>query len=725
MAFDFSLLEQIVVVDSAGDLKIDATRFGSTEIEDLLDTFFPDGIFTAKGVEAQSDPTKKIITLTKGTVFPGATSFHIDKAYINDSIFYIDDEGDVQMSLKLILQNPEWTFSQSFPGLKGTVFDGMDYVGQYFQIDSAPKEELKPDFRQSFGYPTDSPLPSERLIKGLSFYSQIAIKDPQIKNLTSFFPQPNGEAAVILAGPIEVLKSTTDSKDLHPQLLLSTTQTHSSNIGQYYQLEYNLQLASLFYEFVADGSGDKNAVLPNGVMALRTTLKSSKNPDLAIPLAAMIYNAPTDIVSYKMGKAPSGSFQKDQMGQLLDGEEVKTNLNPDGSSALDFDLFSLEFLNFQLQSNPLKLWGIDIAFLINNTESWSPWPNLVTLDELGFQISMSWAEAEVKEAVSLYGEATFGSSTTKLDAFVQLPSQQIVISLDDLELHEKKEDEDNTDKSDSPEKPKSVDLTQVINDHTDDSVEMDKMTGQSFRFSGDIKEKNYSFEAAIVEDWTLWGTGEDALILENIYINISSTAGVNAASMFAGLSLAGGKFGLSAEWQKNEGWTFVGETDPGTAINLTEIVEATGLPLPVGFPEVQLEQVNLEIKKGPKEKGISLSGELLAEGIEIDLSDLSILGHETEVGSKISIDSISFDFKKIDSSITLSLLLGTLDSLELSIPIGKQSKEDDSNDESGQHGGGSGSGGGIPKNTAKRQLTYPNPGSGVWIDVTLLWQVQH
>jgi hypothetical protein len=712
MALTFSQLEQILT-PQAGTIKVTGSQFQTPAIDALFGKFFAGGALELSAATSTSDPAKQQVTIT-GNLLAG-TLLNLKQATVSSGVWTLLVDGTVTVALQIKVNDAKWTLPQSFDVLKGSIFDKMACKDAIFTLDSTAPDVLPDDFRSSFGYDADLPLVTQRLVKGLSLATSVTFSDEIARDFAALFKTP-----MAVQGPIEVdfvTDPNTNAVRPFPQLLLNTTSSSglTKKVGNY-TFTFEFQAACLFQEFPNDDGTDV-ALIPTALLAVRATFAPPGTTP--IPISAYLYSTGGGRLIFNVGDPPLDSIKKDQLPGLLNGADVSSLLDP-GQGFPIWDFVSLENASLAIGLQPLALESITIAVALGEGKNWQLFGDLVTIQKIVFQVSVTNTDGSFKPEAAIYASAYLANNKNiQLSGYVTLPDLTFGCELVETV---------------------PIDLTSAVKNLIGGAINLPSITGSTFKISGNVKTSTYTLEALIQEKWTIFGTPEKGLTLGNIYLKLvyvkatgeggSSVSG----SVYGVITLAGANVLLSAGYETSGGWTFTGQTAPGQSINLTnlltELASLFGITIPPGLPEVDLDQLKVEYNTQSKE--FDLVATIRAPAASFNLTDLPLVGKHLDPADTISLQSVTLAVSKDAEGTTIQLTLlvglGTGDSIEIKIPIaGKPDSAVPTPEEGNSEMETAYLVAGEPAETRALALAgaaapaapavYPTAGSGIWIPI--------
>ncbi|HYC88119.1 MAG TPA: DUF6603 domain-containing protein [Thermoanaerobaculia bacterium] len=654
MPLTWDQLLAILQPNEDGFLSVTGASLETPEVTLLFNTYFVAGTLALENCTSTPDEATQTVTV-RGNL-AALTFLNItDGELVPEGTFELRGDGLVHVELPIAVNDAFWALSKSFAQLAGSVFDEMFWTDVALTLDSDPELTLPDDYGLAFGYPPNLAFVNARLVKGLSLRATVDFKSYLLQLLSPLVQTP-----VTLGGPIEVYVQHPNDpakKKVMPQLFFQPLDPvgKTQAVGEY-TMTFRLELASLFQQF-ANEFGTEVFVIPTGAAVARTdfVVEGMEDP---IPVSVYIYESSSGRLIFNVGQTVGQPIPKDEIGNLLNGANVGTLLEP-GYGFPIYDVLIVEGVQISLRSVPpaLALHGIEVGASIGAGKQWEILGGLLTMDSIIFLVGVMQPETSVSVYASVQAAAALlGNPDVMLTAAVTLPDLTFFIRLDATE---------------------KLDLTELVKDLIGQSLPLPVITGISFSISGEIRDSNYSFETVIEQSWVLFGDEENGLVLREIGLNLGVTGTPNVVygGMYGLVELAGAQLGLSAAYEP-AGWTFTGGTTPGQRISLNDLfadlLAIFGIELPAGLPAVYLTQLQMLVST--EVRGFQLSAAVAIPEATFNLADIPLIGKWLDPSDRITLEEISFRIEKVatrPTSIDLGFRVGfgTNDYVSVVIPI--------------------------------------------------------
>ncbi len=669
MAITYEQLKSILT-PIAGALTVEGSVLETPAVTAMFEYFFKDSTLDLTNVTTQCDDSRSTVAVY-GNLAPYGV-LNLDMAQLASSLWTVENDGSVSVVLNILPVNPDWELSTSFPLLKASIFDEVDYANALFTLDSQARVQLDADFRASFGYADDLPIVADGFIKYLSFRTDIVFKE-KIGDLANLFDPP-----ISLQGPIEIysLNNTSEANAeenesvsrAYPQICLNMTSasTKTVTIGNT-TFTFALQFASPLVEFV-DTKTEEVGIVIASAMALRTSFEAG---GVTIPAGALLYPQTLTEIRFFTGRIPEGpEMATDELPSMFGAANVGELLE----TVPGFPIFRnirLQGLSFTFErgtSLAFKEATATVAAVYTDEDAssqWSIFGDLLTVDQIGLEVTAGKTKEDL--GATLFGSAKLFGSNVTLAATFELPALKFVCNLSE---------ETSIDIGAMLEKYFGIDMSWTID-------------AASFQLSGRLKSPQFfAFQGAVNESWTIFGTPETGLTLGNIYPHLGvqltkqndTTSYVYYGGLTANLELAGVAITVSAAYATNQGWTFEGRSAVGQSVNLTEVLTSMadlfGIDLPT-LPEVDLDQLSL--KFSTLTTNVHVYAAVRAPILSFNLTNLPLIGPYLDPSDTISIRNLQFVITSTTNktsaqrttfiAATVVVGLGATDSLTLQIPI--------------------------------------------------------
>ncbi|HEX3424506.1 MAG TPA: DUF6603 domain-containing protein [Acidimicrobiales bacterium] len=712
MALTFDQLHQLLS-PVAGKIRVAGDQLATPAAGSILAAFFADATLTLDDAHATADPARGTVTVTGN--LPAGITLGLTAARVTSGLFTLLAEGTVTVAVDIAVNDPTWTLASSFPTLQGTLLESCSYAAASFRLDSTSPVVLPPDFRSRFAYRPDVPVIASSLVAGLSFQADITFGSDIGGILSELFETP-----VRAAGPIAVhfAQATTDSPDVadlranelppkavpgdrpaqlvaYPQLLLTTIGAvgKTLTLGDYH-LTAGLQLAGLLQEFPSD-DGTNVGLVPVALAAITTEFHV--DGIASIPINAYLYRG-GDLV-FHAAEGLHISLNKNRLPDFLNGTDLGDLLEP-GQQFPAFSDVTIEAISLTVGSAPLSLKSISLSVALV-AEDWPLLNGLVTITGIGFQFSVVKSADGFSPQGEIHAHAYLaGNKSVTLDAQISLPGLSFVCSL-------------------AEQVP--IDLTAAVKNLIGDSIPLPTITGSTFTIFGNLTTSTYTFEALVKEDWTIVGTTQKGLTLQNTRVKLSSSGGTVTGVVSATVALAGVLLSLAADYHSgDQGWVFSGSTgEAGIKLSalLADLTELFSLPDLLDLPEVDLKQFFVEYHtSGPELSVVALVD---IPDASLDLTNLPLLGPHLDPGDHLALGQVAFTLHKTTSGTTATLTFDVTfgdHHKEVVIPVLSRPKTTPAANAGGEATGPETTTGRLEELTGD-QVSGPTDGSGVWLPV--------
>lgn len=682
MALTFDELVALLTPDENGTLIVRGSQFGTAAITALFDAYFTDGtLVVANCTSVPNDPTVSVT----GNLVAG-TFVNLTDGVLASGTFTLLTDGSVTAELVVRIDDQFWTLSKSFIQLTGSVFDQVLWSDAQLTLDSTAPVQLPANFGPAFGYPVNDAAVAARVIKGLALRATVNFQG-YLAPLFSMFAPP-----FTVEGPIEAyLEAGVDEEGqplpalkLMPQLLFTASGSPglTRNVGTY-ELTFAIELASLYQQFPGD-VGQVVSVIPTGLLAIRTSVKTESLPE--IPVSVYIYGGTINRMLFNVGQVVGEPMKKQDIGQLLNGTGVGTLLEP-GHGFPIYELLVIEGISVAMSSvqEALAIDSMRVAASIGAGKEWSILNGLLTINAITFLVGVTRTGTSFNPYASISASAYLaGNEAIQLSAAVTLPDLTFFIELELLE---------------------GIDLTSLIEGLVGPLPGLGGgITGATFAISGDIKDSSYAFETEIVQEWVLFGSAENGLVLRRVGFHLGTAEGVVSGGTYGVLTLAGAELSLAASFDPT-GWTFTGGTTPGQRVELTalfaQLLSLFGVNLPPGLPLVYLDR--LEASYTTSTGVFAVPGAVAVPAATYNLADLPLIGEWLDPSDRITLEAITFTIQAgggpayVDFGFRVGF--GTNDFVTVVIPV------------TGKRAGTTA----LLAGATTTPTSYPVDGSGAWV----------
>lgn len=669
MAITYEQLKSILTPMS-GVLTVDGSVLDTPAVTAMFQSFFTDSTLDLTGVTTKYDDSKNTVTVQGNLA--AYNVLHLDVAQLTNSFWTVLDDGTVSVVLNISPTNPDWELKTSFPLLTGSIFEAVDYANALFTLDSQARVQLPADFRASFGYADDLPAVADGFIKYLSLSTVVRFKD-KFDDLGNLFDPP-----ITVQGAIEIYRliNTSESNEegnsraaqVYPQICLnmSSTSTKTVTVANT-NFTFSLQLASPLIEFVDTKTQEVGLVIASA-MALRTSIEAG---GVQIPAGALLYPESTTEIRFFTGRIPDGpQMATNELPSMFGAANVGELLETIPGFPL-FDNVQLQGLSFTFElgtSLSFKEAAATVAAVFLNPDGsskWSIFDGLLTVDQIGLEVTV---DNTLDAGYTLFGSAKLFGSDVTLALTCELLKLKFICSL-------------------SQDEP--IDIGAMLQTYFGiDGMDW-TIDAASFQLMGRLTTPPFfSFQGAVNESWTIFGTPETGLTLGSIYPHLgvqyigpqNALTPVYSGGITANVELAGATITVSASYATNQGWTFEGRSAVGQSVNLTEVLtsmaELFGIDVPT-LPEVDIDQLSLKFNTLTTD--VSVHGAVRAPILSYNLTNLPLVGPYLDPSDTICIRNLQFvatsTVNKTTSqrttfiAATVVVGLGATDSLTLQIPI--------------------------------------------------------
>ncbi len=608
-----------------GRLSVNGTAFQTEAVTNLFNPCFINGEMVVVNCESEPDTFAQTVSVT-GDLAP-ATFLGVTASVLTEGTFVLLQDGSVTVKLVVRVDDSFWTMSKSFDQLGDSVFDQVLWAQVVFTLDSTAPLVLPEQFGLSFGYAPNIPDVAARVVKGLSIEAVIDVQG-YLETLLAMFTPP-----VAVRGPIELYIQRNfdeegiplaDTKTMPQLLLMPLADVGATRAVGEYELRFTLELASLLQQFPL-GTGQLVATLPTAMIAVRTGLKveSIEEP---IPIAVWVYRDNGGRMVFNVGQAVNQPIPKQDIGQLLNGVGVGTLLEPGfGFPIYEWLLIEGVTVTLRVAQEALAITDMEVAASIGANEQWSILDDLLVIDSIVFVVGVSIDGVKLLPHASVQGTALLrGDENVRLRAAVGLPDLTFFIQLDVDER---------------------IDLSVLVRGLLGSAlpIEMPVITGMTFAISGYVKSSLYAFETMIEQEWPLFGSEENGLVLRRVGMSLSAAGTGVSGSVYGRLTLAGVELGLSANYDPT-GWLFSGGTTPGQRVDLVallaDLLRVFGMQIPAGLPVVYLDQ--LRATYDTSTSVFQTAAAVSLPGVTYNLADIPLIGEWLDPSNRISLEMINF-----------------------------------------------------------------------------------
>lgn len=645
----FEQLVALLTPSPNGTLSVAGGAFETPHVTTLFDLCFANGTMVVTGATSVAEDPVVVVT---GTLAP-STFLSITRATLTRGVFRLLDDGSVAVTLDVRVDDASWTLSQSFPTLDGSIFDQLTYADAAFTLDSQSPPLFPPDYRATFGYPANNALLAASVIRGLSFRANTGFTG-SLAFLSGLIQPP-----IPVAGPIEVfLQFNLDERKnlVMPQLLLDTSAEGRTRHTGDYDFTFAVQIASLFQEFPSDDSLTV-AVIPTGVVAVRTNFAvSGFDP---IPVSMYVYQGNRGRLVFNVGNLVSVPVTEEGLPQFLNGASPGNQLHP-GFGFPGFDILVIDGVSLTMQLEPFSLDSIALAASIGRGKEWTLFGGLLTIDQITFTIGTTFRRSSATVSVSIEGAGYLANNPgIALATSVILGTTTLAFEA-------------------SLEQTTELDLTAIVKSLIGNAIDLPVITGSTFSISGNVALSSYMFETKIQQEWAIFGTLENGLVLREIGLNLGSDDGIVHGGVYGILLLAGVPVYLSATYDPS-GWVFSGSTEPGQRLNLTDLFadlfRVFGVELPPGLPAILLDE--LRVIYSTETGRFALDAALAIPAATYNLADLPLIGKWLDPSDRIWLERITIALETggTESSIVdfgFLVGFGTNNTVSVVIPLAGQ-----------------------------------------------------
>ncbi len=692
MALTFQELRNLLTPGADGRLVIDASQLEAPSLLTLWHLLLPEGKLTLSQATSTPDEAARTITVS-GTLAPGSLP-GISQARLTGGVFSCLSDTTTAV-LQLTVTDADWGLASTFPALTGTPAEAWELRNPILTLDSTATG-LPTNYWQTLGYKED-PLSKEtakQLVPGLQLSAAVRLPESRLRTMLE---QAKVSWPLAVSGPV-MLYAFTDvkvSKEtlLLPALLLKPAAPGGKVAVGNGELTCTPELAVVPLE-VSAPKPDAAVVVPTPLVAVRAAYQPGPGWK-PLELLARYYRptAPDLVLETAEGIEEESDVSK--LKELLQkADQLDALLKP----SVDFptvQAITLDQVRLYLGNNPFTLVSVSVAFGIGKNSKWELFGGLLKVDGLQLALAASQAQGRWQPTGAVIGQASFRGGPV-LEAYFTVPTLQFQCTLT---------------------QPGTFDLGAAVRDLIGDSIGLPTYTGITFQLTGDVKEKKYTFETAIAEEWRLVG-GENGLVLREINLMLGRDNGTPHGWISGVVTFAGTKLILSATYKKGEGWKFTGELKPKdkkSKLSLDALLRQLGqqfnYEMPA-LPTIDLNTLKVEYTHVPGKKdksGLVIKAGLNLTGATIDLTGLPLVGSHLGSYDSIGLNSLTLEINTLDrSQLALNVQVGN-QPYAVRIPLGGGPKQ-----KKARLRGRAAAVADAPKELAPRPTV---PQAGVWLDV--------
>ncbi|HET8798321.1 MAG TPA: DUF6603 domain-containing protein, partial [Thermoanaerobaculia bacterium] len=677
MPLTYSELVALLTPQPDGSLTLHGRALETQNVTVLFDAYFAAGTMVVQSAASVSDSSTSTVTVSGPLA--SDTFLNLTHGALTRGTFTLTAGGTVNVVLDVRVDDEHWRLPHSFPTIVDTVFDELTYANPAFTLDSASPAPFPQNFRRNFNYPPDLPDVAGHLISGLSFRA-----DTEFTGYLDFLREMI-QPPIAVSGPIESFLQVaieTERLDVMPQLVLSTPASGLTQRVGDYSFTFSVQMGCLFQEFEA-AEDLPAAVIPTSVIAVRTELQPEGFS--AIPVSMYVFGDNQGTLIFNVGEPSSVEIGKQSLPLFLNGASPGSMLEPPGFP--DYEEMMVVGVSLTMETDPLTLTSISLAAAIGRNKNWTLFDGLLTIDEITFLIgSTAGSGASWEATASIEGKGwlrnNFGADLY-LTTSVMLSTQTLSF---DATLQQFG----------------TLDLTSIVEPLIGNPFDS-AITSSLFTMSGDAGLDFYRFETIVDQQWVLFGSATNGLVLTEVGLTLGSDAGVAFGGVWGNLNLGGAPVHLSANYVQDGGWSFAGSTIPGQSIDLVQLfaqlTSLFGLTLPPDLPRILLDELRVTFETATEV--LSIDASLSVPDATYNLADIPFIGRALDPSDRITLERITIAIRTgggnpsiVDFGFVVGF--GTNDRATIVIPLA-----------------------GSPETPvqppANAPATYPPDGSGAWV----------
>lgn len=488
-----------------------------------------DSIATLIGLIPEQNQTQELVitgatqpaSATQAIVNGQAMLFDGCPAYSVSAIFYLDSGGTPQLTLQTTGLPTGWSFSQTFPALKSTIFDLFPVTQPGFIFASAPGAAAAP------------------LLVGINFQSGLSATGPlaqaswMVPNLTELpfsgtitLPTTSGEA---------------------PTIALSTPAGNGINLGAF-QVNSQVLLDSDYI-----GTGQNRVLITAGELVFSIPVASGP-PPVNIQLSMGLSPGPTNLLTFRASgvAVPINNWSDLQvLSPSTDFSGLVPSEMPSAESLVITDLtLVVSPKQKQVASLAVTVELVNLAWTIIPGAPGNP-PVLV-LNDAGISFSVPFLTSSSPQAtifgifILAGGELQLAVTAPELLVTAQLVAGQISVS--------------------------SL-IQQLVQALTGSVPTLPGLNIYELDMSADMTGNTYSLTAGIADVWTMTLPSTNfSMGIESLEIALDYSNNGLAVAFVGTVDIDG----LDLQVQVSEspgGWSFMIGTAPGASLNLVSVIQ--------------------------------------------------------------------------------------------------------------------------------------------------------